>query len=751
MSAGNTCVVCGKPYQFKCSKCKLFSYCSTACGKVHWATGHNRQCGILTNEQKAEFLEKKEDANAAGALTLKPPPVYLFPKIRVEQLISFEEKSIIGCGLYNVGNSCYLNSVIQCLTHTAPFARFFASEKHKDKCDVPKSKFCLMCAMSDHVSKALSEKYEYFAPYDFITNLSSIGDFICGHQEDAHEFIISILNKIHNKMFDDAMKTQKINIREKQNAFVENTTLIYQMFGGITQSQIQCMSCQNVSYQHEPFLDLNLDLGNKSFSLEESFYNFISIENLGNEFYKCDHCKKTSQAQKQITIYQCPNILIIHLKKFDMTRGGCKINRSIVFSELLDIKNFMSVGSPEQSTEYELYAILVHYGSSILVGHYTAFVKVDDRWVLFDDQKVTLLPNSSVVMKQSPYLFLYRRIKRKNALSPTSSTTSVAANSPSANTSAANTSTTPSQKGRGGKGGRRGGRGGSRNAAGNSNQSNQSKEDEATSNNDIDQSSENQQQQQQQSEVQSLQPEKPKEILPHLLYYANNTDDLSISHLTLKLSFQHKEPTTIKCIVRSDGHIYVDSGLDQYQPLDFGLAFAFNIKKSSATYYNGDSVLVLHLTLLTETKDGEDDPESAQLEVQVNEEKSENVVEIDPDQEIDLSLQDSASSSSSSSSSSTTSASALAKSDEKKVKSLNPVQGIQEKLNISKTDATYGSLYDEIEKAWKIHEETQSNLPSQLQQQQQQSQKESALKTGRNEKCPCGSGRKFKQCHGNKL
>ena len=39
-------------------------------------------------------------------------------------------------------------------------------------------------------------------------------------------------------------------------------------------------------------------------------------------------------------------------------------------------------------SEYELYAAVVHFGSSLFVGHYVAFVKVNETWYLFDDEKV---------------------------------------------------------------------------------------------------------------------------------------------------------------------------------------------------------------------------------------------------------------------------------------------------------------------------------------------------------------------------
>ena len=39
-----------------------------------------------------------------------------------------------GAGLHNLGNTCYLNSVLQCLTYTEPFVAYLQSSKHRSSC-----------------------------------------------------------------------------------------------------------------------------------------------------------------------------------------------------------------------------------------------------------------------------------------------------------------------------------------------------------------------------------------------------------------------------------------------------------------------------------------------------------------------------------------------------------------------------------------------------------------------------------------
>lgn len=57
-------------------------------------------------------------------------------------------------------------------------------------------------------------------------------------------------------------------------------------------------------------------------------------------FYRCEGCKQLVPAHKQLTLYDDPNVLVIHLKRFDGIFGA-KISRDIAFSETLDIEPYM--------------------------------------------------------------------------------------------------------------------------------------------------------------------------------------------------------------------------------------------------------------------------------------------------------------------------------------------------------------------------------------------------------------------------
>ncbi len=77
--------------------------------------------------------------------------------------------------------------------------------------------------------------------------------------------------------------------RREDEMRIEETTVIYQLFGGSLQSQVKCEKCGNVNSSLESFLDLNLDLSQNALSVEEALMNFVRIEKLDESTgYRCD-------------------------------------------------------------------------------------------------------------------------------------------------------------------------------------------------------------------------------------------------------------------------------------------------------------------------------------------------------------------------------------------------------------------------------------------------------------------------------
>jgi ubiquitin carboxyl-terminal hydrolase 4/11 len=169
-----------------------------------------------------------------------------------------------------------------------------------------------------------------------------------------------------------------------------------------------------------------LQIGN-SVTLNQCFRSFSKPERLDerNKWY-CSTCKEDVRALKTIKLWRLPNILVIHLKRFEFRHGfrRDKLDTFVDFPlENMDMdphtanrndasygKSFIHNGVPAQ---YDLFAVVNHYGR-MGFGHYTAFARqwdeagMSDLWLLFDDSSVREA-TASEVKSQAAYMLFYRR------------------------------------------------------------------------------------------------------------------------------------------------------------------------------------------------------------------------------------------------------------------------------------------------------------------------------------------------------
>ncbi|XWS26262.1 hypothetical protein CRYUN_Cryun26dG0016400 [Craigia yunnanensis] len=312
----------------------------------------------------------------------------------------------IGAGLENLGNTCFLNSVLQCLTYTEPLVAYLQSGKHQNSCRI--AGFCALCAIQKHVSRALQSTGRILAPNDLVSNLRCISrNFRNSRQEDAHEYMVNLLESMHKCCLPSGVPSESPSAYEK--------SLVHKIFGGRLRSQVKCMQCSYCSNTFDPFLDLSLEIV-KADSLHKALKNFTAAELLdgGERQYQCQRCKQKVKAIKQLTVYNAPHVLTIHLKRFRAYDFGQKIDRKVEFGPTLDMKPFVS-GSNEGDLKYTLYGVLVHCGWSTHSGHYYCFVRTSSgMWYSLDDNRVVQV-SERTVLEQKAYMLFYVRDRRNTA------------------------------------------------------------------------------------------------------------------------------------------------------------------------------------------------------------------------------------------------------------------------------------------------------------------------------------------------
>uniref|UniRef100_A0A1J3IK99 Ubiquitin carboxyl-terminal hydrolase n=1 Tax=Noccaea caerulescens TaxID=107243 RepID=A0A1J3IK99_NOCCA len=312
----------------------------------------------------------------------------------------------IGAGLQNLGNTCFLNSVLQCLTYTEPLAAQLQKVAHEKNC--PVAGFCALCAMQNHVRIARQANGKILAPKALVSNLRCVSrNFRNCRQEDAHEYMINLLECMHKCCLPSGVPS------ESSDAY--RSSLVHKIFGGSLRSQVKCAQCSHCSDKFDPFLDLSLDIS-KADSLQRALARFTAVELLddGAKVYQCERCKQKVKALKQLTVSKAPPyVLTVHLKRFEAHRSE-KIDKKVDFPSAIDMKPFVS-GPYQGNLKYTLYGVLVHYGPSAHSGHYACFVRTSNgMWHSLDDKEVVSVSEKKV-FNQKAYMLFYVRDRQNTA------------------------------------------------------------------------------------------------------------------------------------------------------------------------------------------------------------------------------------------------------------------------------------------------------------------------------------------------
>lgn len=208
--------------------------------------------------------------------------------------------------------------------------------------------------------------------------------------------------------FMEQIQSFLLSEKRSKDKRVQETTAIYQIFGGYLQKKVQCPACNQEENVYSSFLDLSLDLTQCS-SVEKCLSkHFKQITTIVKE---CTSCQNEGEFKGKESVYRGPLSLVLKLNRFNKDQDQTKNNKFIQFGDTMDIQRNVTE-SEKINTKYELYGAIVHTGQTINDGRYMAYVKTSNGiWYCMDNENVTVV-SLKRLLEEKPYLLFYNTPKK---------------------------------------------------------------------------------------------------------------------------------------------------------------------------------------------------------------------------------------------------------------------------------------------------------------------------------------------------
>jgi ubiquitin C-terminal hydrolase len=334
-------------------------------------------------------------------------------------------------GLCNLGNTCFLNSCVQALSHTYELHKVLNKPLIQKQMTVLKTDEMTIFREWKELVEVMWSGNGKLRPMKFVKAVHDIAGkkgieiFTGFAQNDVTEFLRFIVNCFHTAMarpvqvnITGIAKTKHDELAVScynllNTVFSKEYSDIFEIFYGISVTEIRDGKSKVQSLRPEQYfiIDLPIPQGHmNTITMYDCFDLFTTSESMsGDNAWFNEKTGKKEDVSKKILFWNFPKILIVALKRFEYIGTRCtRINSQIdVPLSNLDLSKYVDGYVPNKYI-YDLYGVCNHMGGPT-GGHYTAYVKnVAGKWLNCNDETVSIIENPSEIITPMAYCLFFR-------------------------------------------------------------------------------------------------------------------------------------------------------------------------------------------------------------------------------------------------------------------------------------------------------------------------------------------------------
>lgn len=316
-------------------------------------------------------------------------------------------------GLKNLGNTCYMNSVLQCLSNVLNLTHYLRTCKTLPEDEVISSYVKLLNAIWKSNSPII--------PSSFKTSINKkLKKYDTSNQYDSNEFLLDFLEVLNNNLITKKVKISSNNTNSNKyliqannswsEYFNKKSTVISELFYGQYIKNYKCRGCNENMYKtFEPFITLNLSC-NRGIDINDLIREHFNRDYIYTKCKVCSDEYTDKEYELNTQIFKLPEILILTINRFNNNLS--KNNKNIKINYTIDLCDYVSISedtSIDKSTVYELNSMICHIGD-LNDGHYTSIIKNYQDWYCFDDINVNKY-DMDKLDESTPYILFYEMKK----------------------------------------------------------------------------------------------------------------------------------------------------------------------------------------------------------------------------------------------------------------------------------------------------------------------------------------------------